>query len=108
MGIGTLVAPVPLPHLAVMTEFKIFFYGTSTAALTVYLCRGLSGPAYHILATVSSSGTSEDQSATDTSISYATVDNTTHGYVVYANSSSWASNLRIHGAVVSYTIAEAP
>jgi len=106
---GTLVAPVHLPHLAVITEFKVFFNDTSTADLTVYLCRHrFSDANYPIMALVSSSGTSGYQSSTDTTILYATVDNTSHGYVVYANSSSWASSLRIHGAVVKYTIAEAP
>ncbi len=60
------------------------------------------------MAQASSSGILGYDSRADTSISYATIDNTLYSYHVYAYSAVWDSNLRIKGALVTYTISEAP
>jgi len=59
------------------------------------------------MAEVSSSGTSGYHSATDSTISYSTVDNQNYSMLVYAYSSNWSSTLRIMQAVITYTISEA-
>jgi hypothetical protein len=63
---------------------------------------------YATMAQVNSSGISGYDSRTTTSISYATIDNTVRSYHVYAYSGAWDSNLKIKGALVTYTISEAP
>jgi hypothetical protein len=108
-GSGALVAPVHLPHGAVVTELKVFFNDTSTSNMTVYLARlNLSSGGYVFMAAVDSSGISGYGSKTDTTISYATIDNTAYGYHIHAWSDSWDSNLKIMGALVVYTISESP
>jgi hypothetical protein len=109
-GPYTVAAPVHLPHGAVVTEFKVFFYDNSSSDMTVYLQRlYLSTGGYAVLADVSSSGISGYDSQTDATISDATIDNTAHGYCVRAYSTSWDGwDLRIMGALITYTIDEAP
>ncbi|MFC1550221.1 hypothetical protein ACFL46_02905, partial [Candidatus Neomarinimicrobiota bacterium] len=84
-GGGILVAEVNLPHGAVITDFKVYFYDTlGTGDLTAYLCRhNFTNSDYPILATVISSGTSGYQNDNDDTITSSTVDNSIHGYVVY-------------------------
>ena len=41
-------------------------------------------------------------------VSYATIDNTTYSYLIYAYSASWDSNLRIKAAVIVYTVSTVP
>jgi hypothetical protein len=108
-GSGALVAPVHLPHGAVVTEFKVFFDDTSSNDMTVYLFRqNMLGGGYTILADVSSTGISGYGSQTDTTISPATIDNTAYSYHVHAYSTAWGSSLKIKGALITYTISEAP
>jgi hypothetical protein len=103
------VAPVHLPHGAVVTEFKVFFDDTSSNDMTVYLFRqNMLGGGYTILADVSSTGISGYGSQTDTTISPATIDNTAYSYHVHAYSTAWGSSLKIKGALITYTISEAP
>jgi len=108
-GSGALVAPVHLPQGAVVTEFKVFFYDNSGGDMSVYLQKqSMQGGGYAHMAQVSSAGVLEYDSRTDISISSATIDNTTYSYLVYAYSAAWDSNLKIKGALVTYTIDEAP
>jgi hypothetical protein len=109
-GFHALVAPVHLPHQAVVTAFEVFFYDSSSNDLTVYLQgQSLGGSGYTTMATVASSGTAGYCSQVDTTIDYAMIDHTAYSYHVYAFSSAWdGDNLRIKGAVVTYTISEAP
>ena len=60
------------------------------------------------MATISSSGTPGYSSAVDTTISSATIYNTSYSYLVYAYSTWDSSNLVIKGALITYTINEAP
>jgi hypothetical protein len=109
-GSVAMAAPVHLPHGAVVTGFKVFFYDNSTSDLTVRLARiPLASGAYFYLGEVNSSGISGWGNRTDTTISYATVDNSQYSYHVKVYCTSWAGyNLRIMGAVVTYTMSEAP
>jgi len=109
-GFHALVAPVHLPQKAVTTAFEVFFYDGSSSDMTVCLKQqSLGGGGYWDLAKVSSSGTSGYYSRIDTSIEEAAIDNTHYSYCVYAYSSAWdGSKLRIKGALITYTISEAP
>jgi len=105
---GALVAPVHLPHGAVVTGFEVFFYDTSSGDMHVNLNgHYLSSCGFFTLADVYSSGTSGYYSVTDTA--NATINNTAYSYRVRAYSTEWDSiNLMIKGAVITYTITEAP
>lgn len=108
-GSGALVAPVHLPQGAVVTGFKVFFNDTSAGDMTVILDgQYMTSGGYFSMAIVSSSGTAGYYSGTDTTISSPTIDNTIYSYDVYAYSSAWDSNLKIKGALITYTINEAP
>ena len=107
-GCHAMVAPVQLPDGATVNQFTAFFYDTSANDMTVSLERqSYGGCGYSTVASVSSTGTSGYYSM-PTSIS-ATIDNTTGGYFVRAYSCYWgSSNLMVKGAVIRYTISEAP
>lgn len=103
-GGGALVAPVHLPHGAVVTEFKVFFNDTSANDMDVSLYRhALSGCGYSGVAAVTSSGTAGYYSISDTSILNNVIDNTQFSYHVNAFSDAWDPNLKIKGAVITYT-----
>ena len=108
-GSGALVAPVHLPQGAVVTEFKVFFYDNSASDMTVFLDgEGVSG-GYFAMAQVSSTGISGYGNKTTTSISGNPINNTVFSYLVYAYCSAWdGGNLRIKGALITYTISEVP
>jgi hypothetical protein len=107
-GSGALVAPVHLPHGAVVTELRVFFYDNSSSDMTVSLdLQGMSG-GYSTMARVSSSGAPGYMSETDTTITSATIDNLAYSYLVYAYCSAWdGGNLKIKGAVIRYLLGEA-
>jgi hypothetical protein len=108
-GSGALVAAVHLPHGATVTSFKVYFNDTSAADMDVWLARlSLAAGGYAILAELSSSGAGGYMNVTDNTIGSAVIDNTIFGYHVYAFSEGWSSSLRIMGAVITYTINEAP
>jgi hypothetical protein len=115
-GIGDLQAPVYLPHGAVVTSFKVFFRDYSSSDIDMNFYRidlmypiALSFPVMSVLANVSSAGISGFGSKTDSTINNSTIDNTQYGYYVRAESGSWNSdNLSVIGAVITYTISEAP
>jgi hypothetical protein len=104
-GTGVLVAPVHLPHGAIVTSFKVFF--NTNAALTVGLqCIPMASGSYYTMASVTSTAGGYNN-ATDTTISSATVDNTNYSYHIRAYNTAWSSSLVIMGAVITYTISEA-
>ncbi|NQT83452.1 hypothetical protein HQ563_10530 [bacterium] len=109
-GNGTLVAPVHLPHGAVVTEFKVFFADNSVSKITVRLREyWLSVPGYRQLAALDSSGISGFGSKTETSISDAIINNEFWVYLLSADANPWDGNtMRVMGAVITYTISEAP
>jgi hypothetical protein len=108
-GSGQMVASVQLPHGAVVTSFRVYFYDASSADMSVSLSGvRLNAGGYYTLASVGSSGTSGYYSVLDTTISYNTVNNTSFGYEITAHSTAWSSSLKIMGAVITYTLDEAP
>jgi hypothetical protein len=110
VGAGYLVASVNLPQGAAVTEFKVFFYDISASDMSVSLEKQfLNACGYDYLASVTSSGTAGYYSLSTTSIDNNPIDNTQASYFVSAYSTAWDSgNLMIKGAVIKYTIAEAP
>jgi hypothetical protein len=77
--------------------------------MDLWLARlSLSSGGYFVLAEMSSSGAGGYMNVTDNTIASPVIDNTAFGYHVYAYSSNWSSSLRIMGAVITYTINEAP
>jgi hypothetical protein len=108
-GSNAMAAAVHLPQGAVVISFRVFFYDSSSSDLSVSLQFIPASGAYYTLAEVDSTGLSGYASKTDTSISYATIDNTLNSYHIRAWSDSWDSNnLRVMGALVTYTVNEAP
>jgi len=108
-GSGAMVAPVHLPQGAIVTSFRVYFYDISTSTMTVSLDRVPGTGGYTALATVDSTGISGYANKADSSILNATIDNFTYSYIIYAHSSSWDDNsLRIMGALITYTINQAP
>ena len=106
---GALSAAVHLPQGAVVTRLTAYFNDDSSSNLSIslgYLV--LNGSGYVIMAQVASSGTPGLSSATDTSINFATINNSAYAYHVRAYCSAWdGANLRIRGAVIAYTVEEA-
>jgi hypothetical protein len=103
-----LVAPVHLPHGAVVTEFRVYFYDASAGDLDVWLAlEGFSG-GYSILGELTTAGTPGYSNLIDTTIASSTINNTVDSYLIYAYSPAWDSNLRIKAAVVVYTVNEVP
>lgn len=107
-GTGALVAPVYLPEGATITRFTAYVDDRSSADVTVYLRSLFMTGSYQTHASVSSSGSSGNQSLTDTTISSPTVDYDGRGYLIYAYSSGWNSNLQVMGVTITYTLSEAP
>jgi hypothetical protein len=108
-GGGALVAPVHLPNGAVVTEFRVYYYDSSTNNnLSVSLEREGFSSGYGALANVTTADAPGYGNGTDTTISYATIDNTTYSYLIYAYSASWDSNLRIKAVVIVYTVSTVP
>lgn len=107
-GSGALVAPVHIPHGAVVTELKVFFNDNSESNMTVYFeFVNLTSGAFYRQASVTSSGISGYGSKTDTCSH--TINKTSRGYHIYAWSDAWdGNNLKIMGALLTYTINEAP
>ena len=103
-GSGGMVAPVHLPQGAEITNLKVFFNDTSENDMSVSLYRQyLTGCGYQVLASVSSSGDGGYYSEENNSITSPIVDNMTNSYHIYAYSDSWDSDLKIKGAVITYT-----
>lgn len=109
---GAMVAPVHLPHGATITAFQVFYYDNSPNDMTVYLARQyMTSGGYQFMTSVATGGASATyRNGTSTTIVSPIVDNTLHSYHVYAYSTSWpaSSDLRIKGALITYTIEEAP
>ncbi|GEM_PF-1642552 len=103
-GAGALVAPVHLPQGATVTEFKVFFDDNSQYDMTVYLdSQKMTLCGYSSLAMVNSAGISGYGSAIDNTISSPVIDNTQKSYLIYAFTNSSSSDLKIKGALVTYT-----
>ncbi len=108
-GNGWMSAAVYLPDGAVVTGFKAYYYDVSANNLLIYLYR------YYMatgtgseLASLLPTGNTGYGNRTTSSISNATIDNTQYSYFVYASTTWEGLNLSMMGAVITYTINEAP
>jgi hypothetical protein len=109
-GSGDLVHSVHLPHGAVITDLRVYFEGVTGKTVGVTLQRmSLTGGSYDNLASVSSAEPPPAfHNGNDNSIVEGTVDNLNYSYNLVATSSSWSPSLKVMGAVITYTISEAP
>jgi len=99
-------APVYLPNGAVVTEFKVWYFDyTSEANLTVKLIRAQLGTSGVEMAAVTTSGSAGVGDGTDTSISYATVDNSYYVYYIMIQfpAVDTSSYITFRGARIKYT-----
>lgn len=106
---GALNATVCLPHGAIVTSVQWFVYDNSARDLSLNLyIQYLNSGGYNSVASASTSGTPGYSSVTASSLNH-TVDNRTRGYEITAYANPWdGANLRIKGAVITYTLSEAP
>jgi hypothetical protein len=108
-GCEKLVAPVHLPHGATMTAFKAYYQDESSGDLRVSLdVQFMDRMGYASIAVIETSGTPGYDSQTETLVDSPAIDNTQYSYLVQAHSCNWDRDLRIRGAMISYTIDEAP
>jgi hypothetical protein len=113
-----LVAPIQLPHGATITSFTAYYHDTSEGNIDGTLggeimielrSTGLGLTSGHFMAVVNSQGSSGKGEATDSTINYATIDNSTSSYYIMVSmlntGASWESNrLRVAGATVEYQL----
>jgi hypothetical protein len=110
-GTPTMSASVNLPDGAVVTNFKVFMENNSSIGYLLMRLeregRGTGG--FNQMAYVESTGISGYGSASTSTILNPTVDNSRYGYFVSGMGSTWdPPNLKIKGALITYTIHEAP
>jgi hypothetical protein len=106
-----LVTPVQLPDGAIVTEMQATLKDNSATDLEIALWRQSNGGGFNEIASVATTGTSASyQTLTDSTISSATVDNSTNSYLVHAFSPSWpgSAELAVLSVRVTYTLAQAP
>lgn len=105
-----LFAPIHLPHGATMTGMTFYYHDASSIDLSARLFSHSITGSYTTIATVSSSGSAGNGSAT-TSLN-TVINNSNSFYEVYVfPSASWSTanvNLRLIGVVITYTLSEAP
>jgi len=106
-GSGGMNATVDLPQGAVVTSLTVYFYDASGADADVVLEKQYYTGSYAHLASVVSSGNSGYMNGTDSTIASSAINKLTGAYMLYAHSTSWSSSLKVMGAVITYTIAEA-
>ncbi len=101
-----LVAPVHLPHGAVVKNMLVYFVDASSAIdLQVELKPNFTGG---IMASISSSGSPGDSFLSDNTIADATINNSVNAYIIYARpiNGNWAGNyLVLRRVVIEYTVA---
>jgi len=108
-GVGTIYAPVHLPHGATIIDFAAQVYDSvATTGLVITLKRDAISGSGSDLAEVASSGSSGWQTINDTTISDAVVDNSNYFYYASSFSYVWASTNKWRAITITYTIDEAP
>jgi hypothetical protein len=109
---GIMAASVQLPDGATVTKFRVYFYDNSAQDLVISLkSQGLMWGGYGTIAEVTTSGAADAYSFLETtSISSPVIDNINTGYLIWVYPhNTWDSfNLRVKGASIYYTLAEAP
>ena len=101
-------AGVHLPHNAVVT-FMVFYYNTNDAAASMDIAfsrNTLGTSTIEELAAVTAIMTGGSQSTEDTTITNATIDNTTYSYFCKVNFNNIATvnDARIIGVKITYTV----
>jgi hypothetical protein len=106
------VAPILLPHGAVVTEFRVGYRDGSDEAVNAYLRRrsmaepDLGYTEMASAASVGSPGSVTQDLAIDSSISHATIDNSGFAYYVAVELPPESENCALYGVVVEYTFTE--
>ncbi len=95
------IAPVQLPHGATVTRLTFYWRDTSSSNGVLSLYRnGLAGTS-SLMAYASTSGNAGNGSSYDSTISYATVDNSQYSYFLSLGLPD--SNVWCYGAIIEYT-----
>ena len=110
-----MIAPVQLPHGAVVTSFSALLQDDSPSANLECVLNFNDGAGYVVMAEVGSSGSTGPQLVTDSTVSNGTINNANYAYqvMVYSipagNTWSTAGNLlQIKRVSIQYQISEAP
>ena len=102
------LAGVQLPHGAIVTSFKVYWYRDDASATgNADLYRGdFAGNAPDTMATADSNASSGYHSVDDTTISNGTIDNASYKYFAYVliDNQSATTDVRFCGAVITYTV----
>jgi hypothetical protein len=105
-GNNSMVAPVFLPHRAVIREFVVYYYDDSADADLHFslLTREYQAGFYGALSELNTSGQAGLGELTDDSLEY-TVNNQLRAYSISVYSTNWnCNNLRILGARIAYEL----
>jgi hypothetical protein len=109
---GIMAAAVKLPDGATVTKFRVYFYDNSAQDLQISLeHQGLMWGGYATMAEVTTSGAQDAYTYLETTdIAYPVINNVNNGYLIWVFPlNTWDSiNLRVKGASIYYTLAEAP
>ncbi|MCF7849412.1 MAG: hypothetical protein K9M45_11235 [Kiritimatiellales bacterium] len=98
-------APVYLPDGAVVSEIKFYGYDNVTANLAFELRRqSISFTTTAIMASYTSAGEQYQFAGTDSTISYATIDNGAYSYhvIMYPEGGDWGGSLYCQGVSIRY------
>ena len=104
---NTFTAPVHLPHGAKVTKIKVYFWDNVDLDnnLTVRLYRNNMKMHEELMAKVTTEGANDSwRVGEDSSILYATIDNSQYAYRLYVNFGINSSDLRLGGVVIEYTV----
>lgn len=98
------VAPVNLPHGAVITSFRVYWYRSAGTGSAILKRANYVGGDW-TMATANTSGTG-NHSTEDTSIDYETINNSGYSYsiVIDCFPSGAAGDVLFYGAVITFTI----
>jgi hypothetical protein len=112
-GAGSIMAAaVQLPDGATVTKFRAYFYDNSSKDLDISLSyQVLMGGLYGEMANVTTSGATTDYRYLETTnITNPVINNIENGYLIWLYPlTTWDDwNLRVKGASIYYTLAEAP
>jgi len=115
--VGQLVAPVNLPHGAVVTAFTVYYHDASTPAdLLIQLLRRehSNGSLMNIMASFESASTPGNTNGTDNTIFEPQINNLAYTYSIFVRSvqgtlvHAWPStSLLLRSIVITYTLSEA-
>ena len=102
-----MVAPVHLPHGAILTKMTVQFADQGIAVDLMVNLRINSG--YQILASITSSGVVGEGSLSDSTISNAVIDNSLRAYVIDATpvGGQWpGANMIVHRIILEYRLSQ--